>query len=286
MTAHKAQALPSIPRTETPLLKLLWRVYGYLRPYWKQTLIAYASLFAILGLNTMIPQFLGWIIDTGVKGNQPQVLTWSVLVLLGLTVLKGVLNYYQGTMSEVASQNVAFDLRNEIQKKLTSLSFSFHDQSEAGELLSRAVQDVERIRFLTGRATVRILEGVLLLVVTAIVMLVMDYRLALLVLATMPLLVYRALYFGSRFRPLSQLVQKQLAVLTTAVEQNLRGTREVKAYVQEDAEIERFGRENARWFDLSARSAQMQAVNLPLLFLIANLGYVAIILYGGRQVVQ
>ncbi|HOD44990.1 MAG TPA: ABC transporter ATP-binding protein, partial [Anaerolineaceae bacterium] len=193
---------------------------------------------------------------------------------------------YQGTMSEVASQNVAFDLRNEIQKKLTSLSFSFHDQSEAGELLSRAVQDVERIRFLTGRATVRILEGALLLVVTAIVMLVMDYRLALLVLATMPLLVYRALYFGSRFRPLSQLVQKQLAVLTTAVEQNLRGTREVKAYVQEDAEIERFGRENARWFDLSARSAQMQAVNLPLLFLIANLGYVAIILYGGRQVVQ
>jgi len=261
-------------------------VYGYLRPYWKQTLIAYASLFAILGLNTMIPQFLGWIIDTGVKGNQPQVLTWSVLVLLGLTVLKGVLNYYQGTMSEVASQNVAFDLRNEIQKKLTSLSFSFHDQSEAGELLSRAVQDVERIRFLTGRATVRILEGALLLVVTAIVMLVMDYRLALLVLATMPLLVYRALYFGSRFRPLSQLVQKQLAVLTTAVEQNLRGTREVKAYVQEDAEIERFGRENARWFDLSARSAQMQAVNLPLLFLIANLGYVAIILYGGRQVIQ
>lgn len=286
MTAHKAQALPSIPRTETPLLKLLWRVYGYLRPYWKQTLIAYASLFAILGLNTMIPQFLGWIIDTGVKGNQPQVLTWSVLVLLGLTVLKGVLNYYQGTMSEVASQNVAFDLRNEIQKKLTSLSFSFHDQSEAGELLSRAVQDVERIRFLTGRATVRILEGALLLVVTAIVMLVMDYRLALLVLATMPLLVYRALYFGSRFRPLSQLVQKQLAVLTTAVEQNLCGTREVKAYVQEDAEIERFGRENARWFDLSARSAQMQAVNLPLLFLIANLGYVAIILYGGRQVIQ
>ncbi len=82
MTAHKAQALPSIPRTETPLLKLLWRVYGYLRPYWKQTLIAYASLFAIL-LKHNDPAILGWIIDTGVKGNQPQVLTWSVLVLLG-----------------------------------------------------------------------------------------------------------------------------------------------------------------------------------------------------------
>jgi len=286
MTAEKtAFPLPKIQPTTVPLLHLLWRVYGYLRPYWKQTLGAYASLLVILGLNTLIPQFIRWIIDTGVEGNQPNVLTWSVLALLGLTLVKGVLNYFEGTLSEVASQNVAFDLRNAIQKKLTQLSFSFHDQSETGELLSRAVQDVERIRFLTGRATIRILDGALLLMVTAIVMLVMDWKLGLLVLVTMPVLVYRALHFGSRFRPLSLLVQKQLAILTTAVEQNLRGMREVKAYVQEDAEIERFDHENDRWFELSARSAQMQAVNLPLLFLIANMGTVAIILYGGRQVI-
>jgi len=221
-----------------------------------------------------------------VEGNQPKVLTWSVLALLGLTLIKGVLNYFEGTLSEVASQNVAFDLRNAIQKKLTQLSFSFHDQSETGELLSRAVQDVERIRFLTGRATIRILDGALLLIVTAVVMLVMDWKLGLLVLVTMPVLVYRALHFGSRFRPLSLLLQKQLVGLTTAVEQNLRGMREVKAYVQEDAEIERFDCENDRWFELSARSAQLQAVNLPLLFLIANMGTVAIILYGGSQVIN
>ena len=286
MTAEKTTiSLPKIQPTTQPLLQLLWRVYGYLRPYWKQTLGAYASLLVILGLNALIPQFIRWIIDTGVEGNRPEVLTWSVLALLGVTLVKGVLNYFEGTLSEVASQNVAFDLRNAIQKKLTQLSFSFHDQSETGELLSRAVQDVERIRFLTGRATIRIMDGVLLLVVTAIILLVMDWKLGLLVLATMPVLVYRALHFGSRFRPLSLLVQKQLARLTTTVEQNLRGMREVKAYVQEDAEIERFDYENDRWFDLSAKSAQMQAVNLPLLFLIANMGTVAIILYGGSQVI-
>ncbi|MHB0987229.1 MAG: ABC transporter ATP-binding protein [Bellilinea sp.] len=278
--------LPKIQPTSIPLFQVLWRVYGYLRPYWKQTLGAYASLLVILGLNTLIPQFIRWIIDTGVEGNQPKVLTWSVLALLGLTLVKGVLNYFEGTLSEVASQNVAFDLRNAIQKKLTQLSFSFHDQSETGELLSRAVQDVERIRFLTGRATIRILDGALLLIVTAVIMLVMDWKLGLLVLVTMPVLVYRALHFGSRFRPLSLLLQKQMAGLTTAVEQNLRGMREVKAYVQEDAEIERFDSENDRWFELSARSAQMQAVNLPLLFLTANMGTVAIILYGGSQVIN
>jgi len=257
-----------------------------LRPYWKQVLGAYSSLIAILALTMLIPQFLRWIIDTGIKGQRLDVLTWSVLSLLGLTIIKGIFNYFQGMLSEKASQNVAYDLRNDIQKKLTQLSFSFHDQSETGELLSRAVQDVERVRFLTGRASMRIIDGVLMLFFTIVVMLIMDYRLALLILVTMPLLVFQALRFGIRFRPLSLQVQKQLAVLTTNVEQNLRGARVVKAYAQEDAEVSRFVTENDNWFNLSQRAASMQAFNLPLLFLIANLGNVAIVLYGGSRVIS
>lgn len=269
-----------------PLFQILLRVYGYLKPYWKQTVGAYASLLGILVLNTLIPQLIRWIIDKGIEGKQSGVLIWSVSGLLALTLLKGVFNYFEGILSETASQNVAFDLRNEIQKKLTHLSFSFHDRSETGELLSRAIQDVERIRFLTGRATIRLLDGVLMLIVTIIVMLIMDYRLALLIFITFPFLVYQAFHFGSRFRPLSLQVQKQLATLTTAVEQNLRGSRVVKAYAQEKAELERFDGENNRWFDLSNISARMEAVNVPLLFLIANMGIFAIILYGGSQVIN
>lgn len=269
-----------------PLFQILLRVYGYLKPYWKQTVGAYASLLGILVLNTLIPQLIRWIIDKGIEGKQSGVLIWSVSGLLALTLLKGVFNYFEGILSETASQNVAFDLRNEIQKKLTHLSFSFHDRSETGELLSRAIQDVERIRFLTGRATIRLLDGVLMLIVTIVVMLIMDYRLALLIFITFPFLVYQAFHFGSRFRPLSLQVQKQLATLTTAVEQNLRGSRVVKAYAQEKAELERFDGENNRWFDLSNISARMEAVNVPLLFLIANMGIFAIILYGGSQVIN
>jgi ATP-binding cassette subfamily B protein len=282
---HPIQPVP-LPMPSVPLLQVLRRAYSYLRPYWKQTAGAYASLLLMLAINALIPQFTRWIIDRGIIGKQVDVLTWSVLALLGLTLLKGVLNYFQGLFTETASQNVAFDLRNDLQRKLTRLSFSFHDQSETGELLSRAVQDVERVRFLTGRATLRILEASLMMVITAVILLTMDLRLALLVLITMPLLVLQALRFGSCFRPLSMQVQKQLAVLTTTVEQNLRGTRVVKAYNQEEAEIGRFERENGRWFDLSNLSARMQSINLPLLFLIANLGMVAIIYYGGSQVVN
>ncbi len=272
--------------SSTPLLRLLWRSYGYLRPYWKLTAGAYLTLLGILGLNLLIPQFIRYIIDVGIEQNQPGVLHWSVFGLLVLTIVKGFLNYFQGVWSETASQSVAFDLRNQIQEKLTLLSFSFHDQTETGELLSRAIQDVERIRFLTGRASLRIIEGTLTLVMTSIVLLLMDWRLALLVIFFSPFLVLQALNFGRRFRPLSLLVQKQLASLTTAVEQNLRGSRVVKAFAQEPAEIERFEKENNLWFKLSARAAQMQATNIPLLFLIANLGMVAIIWYGGSQVIQ
>ena len=186
----------------------------------------------------------------------------------------------------MASQNVAYDLRNEIKRKITQLSFSFHDQSEAGDLLSRSIQDVERIRFLTGRATFRVTEGIFLMLITAAVMVWMDPRLGLLAVISMPLLAFQSIRFGRIFRPLSVQIQKQLATLTTRVEQNLRGARVVKTFAQEQAEIERFEKENQHWFDLSAYSASLQSIHMPLLHLIANLSSVAILWYGGILVID
>ncbi|HEX9921805.1 MAG TPA: ABC transporter ATP-binding protein, partial [Anaerolineae bacterium] len=260
--------------------------YRYLRPYWRLTTGAYATLLVINGLNVVIPQFIRWIIDRGIRQQDMALLTWSVLGLLGLTLIKGILAYYQHWWTEASSQGVAYDVRNAIQTKLTTLSFAYHDRSETGQLLSRALQDVERIRFLTGRATLRITDGVILLLATAAVLFWMNPRLALLAMGATPLLAYRAIYFGRRFRPLSALIQDQLGVLTTRVEQNLRGMRVVKAFAQEEAEIERFDQDNRHWFDLAARAARLQAFNMPLLDLIANIGIVFIIWYGGVLVIR
>jgi ATP-binding cassette subfamily B protein len=101
----------------------------------------------------------------------------------------------------------------------------------------------------------------------------------------MPLLVYQALRFGRRFRPLSLAIQKQLGVLTTQVEQNLRGNRVVKAFAQDRAEIARFDRENERWFELSTAGARLEALNEPLLLLLANLSMVLVVWYGGNLVI-
>lgn len=268
--------------------RMLLRCYRLLLPYGRLVVGSYGAEVLILAFNIAIPQFIRWIIDNAITpgGEYLLGLGEAVIALVALTLLKGVATYFQGVWSEIASQSVAFDLRNALQTKLTLLSFSFHDQSETGQLLSRAVQDVERIRFLTGRATLRIVDSTLLALGTAVILVSMNARLAVLVTLTLPLLAHRALFLGSRLRPLSIEIQNQLGVLTTRLEQNLRGARVVKAFAQEPAEIQRFETENQKWFDLSNTSTRIQAIHAPLLDLITNLGAVAIILYGGMLVIQ
>jgi len=265
---------------------ILLRCLSYLRPYWRLTASAYLALLAANALALIIPQFIRWIVDRGISGQDVRPLGLSVLALLGLALVKGGLTFVQGQWTETASQSVAYDLRNAIHRKLSELSFSYHDRTETGQILSRAVQDVERIRFVTGRAFLRLTDATILLLGTAGMLTQMNLHLALLALSTMPLLAYRAFQLGRRLRPLSLDIQQQLAVLTTRLEQNLRGARVVKAFAQEENEIARFDRQNARWFDLSAYSARLQAFNVPLIELIANASVVFIVWYGGFLVVQ
>jgi ATP-binding cassette, subfamily B, multidrug efflux pump len=265
---------------------VLLRCYTFLKPYWRYALGAYLGMVVIGLLNLTIPQFIRWIIDQGIDAGNRSMLLYSILGLIGLTLLKGVATFFQGRWTETASQSVAFDLRNAIQTKLTLLSFSFHDQSETGQLLSRAVQDVERIRFLTGRASLRVVDSAFLAVGTAVVLFSMNPRLALLVVLVLPLLAHRALYLGSRLRPLGVEIQNQLGVLTTRLEQNLRGMRVVKAFAQEESEMRKFERENSAWFKLSNRNARIQSINTPMLDLLANLGTVIIIWYGGTLAIR
>ena len=266
--------------------RILARCFGYLRPYWRLTTGAYIILLIMNALALAIPQFIRWIVDQGIRGQDPALLTRAVLALLGLTLFKGFVAFFQGRWVELASQGAAYDLRNALHNKLAALSFSYHDRTETGQLLSRAVQDVERIRFLTGRAILRLVEGTALLIGTAVILITMNPGLAVLALSTMPLLAYRAFDFGRRFRPVSLAIQNQLAVLTTRLEQNLRGARIVKAFAQEGAEIDRFKRQNAGWFALSTQAIRLRTRTMPLIELLANASTVLILWYGGSLVIQ
>jgi ATP-binding cassette subfamily B multidrug efflux pump len=266
--------------------RILLRCFRYLRGYWQLAVGAYIAMLVLNVLTLLTPQIIRWIIDRGIDRKDLRLLGWSVAGLLALTALKGIVTYFQGRWSEIMSQGTAYDLRNALHAKLASLSFAYHDRTETGQLLSRAVQDVDRIRFLTGRAILRLVDSGVLLIGTTIVLISMNPLLALLSLSTMPFLVHRAYEFGRRNRPLSVALQQQVGILTTQVEQALRGARVVKAFAQEDRQSALFDAENDRWFDLSAAAARLRSVNTPLLDFIANLGTVAVIWYGGTLVMR
>lgn len=266
--------------------QILRRCFGYLRPYRGITIGVYLVMLLGVGLSLVTPQLIRWIVDNGIRGQNVRLLASAVIGLLILSLIRGVLTFWEGRWSEVAAQGVAYDLRNELYSKLANLSFAYHDRTETGQLLSRAVQDVDRIRFLTGRAALRLLGSLVLAIGTAVVLVLMNPGLALLSMAALPLLARQAYTFGRQLRPLSLATQQQLAVLTTRLEQNLRGARVVKAFAQEEAQNEQFIQENDQWFKLSAHAARLQAINNPLLDLIANAGTVFIIWYGGLLVIR
>jgi len=229
--------------------RIVLRCLSYLRPHRALVVGAYLLLLINNGITLAMPLIIGHTVDQGIRAGNESVIRWGAVALLGLALLRGVFTFLSGRWTEVASQNVAYDLRNAIHGKLQSLSFSYHDKAETGQLLARAIGDVDRIRFLTGRAILRLVEVVTLVLGIAIAMMVMNVRLALPTLVIVP-------------------------------------SRIVKAFAQEPAEIRRFDRANARFFDLHMIASRTRAMYLPLLRLIASAGTIVVILYGGQLVIR
>ncbi len=283
------------------------RPLGYLSAQKRHVALAYVGMLGQTAIALLIPQFVRWIIDSGI-GDQPlyaelprfldfveasglddrkmAVVVWSVLLLLLLSLLRGYFTYLSGVSSERVSQAVAFRFRNQLCWRLSQLSFHFHDSSKAGDLLARATQDVERLRFLCGRASLGLVNALVLMVATAFALYVMNPRLALFAMAILPLLLYQAWSFAREYRPLSQHIQEKLGELTTLLEQSLRGIKVVQAFAQERLQVESFNRANQEWFDLSAQAARLRSIKIPLLDLTSAAGTVVVIYVGGLDVIN
>ncbi len=267
-------------------MQTIWRIMQWMKPYAFREAFAYVNLLAINGLQLFTPLLIERIVDDGIRARDFRLLALLSMALIGVDLARGVLNFAQGYLTEWISQYIAYDFRNAIYQKLQRLSFSYHDRAQTGQLLSRATSDVERIRFLTGRGLLRLVDSAVLFLGTAIILISKNWQLAVLSLMTLPILVIVAQRFSSRVRPLFRLAQNQLGDLTTRIQDNLTGLRIVKAFAQEDAEIQRFKDQNEVLFDTNMRAARARSNYGPLLDLIASLGTVFILWYGGRLVIN
>lgn len=246
---------------------------------------AYAAALASTAISIGMPMVIRRVVDQGIGRTDTAAIVSGCAALLALAAAQGVATFLTGRLTETASQNVAFDLRNRFHQKLQSLSFSFHDQAETGQLLARSMGDVDRIRFLTGRAFLHLVQMSALSLGIPAVMLWVEPRLGVLVLCIVPLFVAGGLRLGRILRPLSGSIRNQEGDLTSFLEQNLRGARVVKAFGQESAQIAGFDARNRRLLDLQRREAAARAVYLPLLQLLAGAGTLAVLWVGGGLVI-
>src|SRR3990172_3835240 len=171
------------------------RLVAFLRPYKRRTALAFIAIVGSGGFVLVIPQLIRWAINFGlgrvehgkfVADGSTRTLVIASLAIVGAGPMRGAFSYLQTYLGEWISQRVAYDLRNHIYDRLQRLSYAYHDRQQTGQLMSRATQDVEAVRWFIHMGVLRFAYVIILLVAVLVLMLITNWKLALIVWAFVP----------------------------------------------------------------------------------------------------
>ncbi|MEM8536043.1 MAG: ABC transporter ATP-binding protein, partial [Chloroflexota bacterium] len=264
----------------------IWRAVTYLRAQWRTTLGAFMSLIFVSSLTLVSPWIIQIIIDQGIEAQSLTVVWIASLVLLGVALVRNLFTFTQTFWIEKASQGVAFDARNDLFTKLSRLSFSYHDQSQTGQLMTRATSDVDTMRTFIGNGLLQIVNALILLIGSATILLVTNWQLGLMVLMVIPAIAVVFVRFFLTVGPRFRVVAQKLGNLNTVLQENLAGIRVVKAFAREPYEHQRFRGANDDLLQETLAVVRGAASSFPLVFFIANVGTLVVIWAGGLQVIN
>jgi ATP-binding cassette, subfamily B, multidrug efflux pump len=248
--------------------------------------VAVLSLLLVSGANLATPLLIGRAIDEGIGPRRLGIIFIVVGWLVGLALARALFTFLQGYLAERASQGVAYDLRDALFERIERLSFSYYDRVQTGQLVTRLTSDVEQIRTFAGSGVVQLANAVVMLTGTTVVLLYLDWQLALVALAIVPIIAVLLVRFVGRIRPLFREVQQTLGRLNTVLQEDLLGVRVIRAFSREDYETARYTSVNDELLEKNLTTVRVFSNNFPFVFLFANLGTLAIIWFGGWQVID
>ena len=266
-------------------MNIIIRILGYLKPYWSRLTFAYVSLFTALGLQLYIPLILARVIDTGLVNNNLRYLINAALAIVVLSILQGIFTFFRAYLFQYLAEIVGYDLRNALYEKLQSLPFTYYDKAQTGQLMSRVTDDVNNIRGMLMMSLRALVLALSMLVLVSIILLTYNWQLALVSLASMPILVWWSLKFGVTVRPMFGAVQQQFGVMTSVLQENVAGARVVRAFAQEARENERFEAELETLFAKNLRATKLWSFFFPSILFLSGLSLGAILWLGGYQVI-
>ena len=272
-------------------MQIIFRILAIaLRHKWRLS-FAYLALAGASLSYLYLPRLFGEAIDQVAEllrtgSLSLGAITTTVLLILGISVIRGVFAYLQQYLGEALSQDVSYDIRNSFYDKVQHLSFGFHDRFHTGNLMSRAITDVENIRMFINMGVMRTPYFAILFVVVAVVLLRMDWQLGLISLGFMPVVMLQSAIVRLQMRRLWLLVQEMLAELNTVLQENLTGIRVVKSFAAEDHEERKFNKHSRDVAETTVKAERIRAANSAFMAFTFMVALGLILWFGGGRVID
>jgi len=262
-----------------------FRLLAYLKPY--KVSMAVSILLAIGSqVAALVAIALTGATAAALTHHERDRLPWLVGAVLALGVARALMMAGRRLISGKQALGVELDLRTDIYAKLVRLSFGFYDRHQTGQLMSRATVDLQGVRFFLGYGLIFFFQSVFTVVGVAIVVFVVNWKLALIAITIAPVLVAVAYRYSHVSHPLLRDVQQKMADVATVAEENVVGVHVVKAFAQEQAEQNKFEARSEALFRQSVYANRQRAFYVPLLAFLPQLGQAAVLLVGGSMVVH
>lgn len=232
-----------------------------------------------------VPLLLSKAIDRGIDGDAKGSLVWWALGIGGLGVVASLASASRRYLAFREARWAETDLRNRLFAHVQRLHFAYHDRSQTGQLMSRASTDLQQVQAFVVMIPVTI-TNLTVVGAAAVVCLLIDVRLAVLALGSIPLVVVFARRFQSTLHPAMVRIQQESAELASVVEETVSGIRIVKGFGSEPVQAERLREEADDVYDAGMDAARIRARYFPALELLPNIGLVVILGYGGHLVLR
>ena len=262
------------------------RLLPYIRRYRRDYLLGFGSLALCSTLFAVSPRVLQYAIDDLYTGVTRSKLAMYAGVLLLIAGLAGYFRYQMRRIIISASRGFEYDLRNDFFAHLERLPVAFFHQNRTGDLMSRATNDLSSVRMMVGPAVMYLANTLITAVVSIFLMFSIDARLTLIVLLPLPIVSITVKMFGSAIHKTFEEVQEKLSDMSAVVQESLTGVRVVRAYRQEQAEIDRFRAANVDYLRHNRRLSRLQGAFFPTMSLFLGLSALLALWLGSRDVMN
>jgi len=262
------------------------RLLPYVRPY-RSWLVAGAALAVVVSaMDGLIAWLVKPTMDEIFVRRDLTMLKVLPLVILAVYLAKGAGRYGQSYLMASVGERVIAAIRRDLYVHLQAMPLAFFQSRHSADLMSRIVVDAGRLARLSSEVLVMAFRQVATVVALAAVMFAQEWRLTLLAFIAFPLVGLTIRAMGRRLYGINRRTQEQIAALTTLLQEALSGTKIVKAFGREDHERGRFDRINRQLLELSLKDHRVDELAEPLMEVLAAVGVMAILWYGGYRVVQ